>query len=69
MVNGLEKEYDLSMSEINAFLNWYDAKDAGRGPSKFAIDKHWNNIGPFTSRTDYVIFNNILTFEINEYSN
>ncbi|MNW26113.1 N-acetylneuraminate epimerase precursor [compost metagenome] len=69
MVNGLEKEYDLSIAEVNKFLAWYDAKDAGSGPSKFAIDKHQNNIGPFSSRTDYVIFNNILTFEINKYTN
>lgn len=68
MVNGLEKEYDLSMSEVNSFIDWYDAKDAGSGLSKYAIDKHNNNIGPFSSRTDYVIFNNILTFEVNAYN-
>lgn len=69
MTTGLEKEYDLSMAEVNSFINWYDTKDAGTGPSKYAIDKHDNNKGPFSKRTDYVIFNNILTFEVNEYSN
>ncbi|MBE9914762.1 discoidin domain-containing protein [Paenibacillus donghaensis] len=68
MTSGLEKEFDLSMDEVNSFINWYDAKDAGTGPSKYAIDKHNNNKGPFNKRTDYVIFNNILTFEVNEYS-
>lgn len=68
MLNGLLKEYDLSMDEAIDFLDWYDAKDAGDGPSKFAIDKHDNNLGPFNSRTDYVIFNNILTFEVNAYN-
>lgn len=68
ITTGLEKEYDLSMDEVNEFLNWYDTKDAGSGPSKYAIDKHDNNKGPFSKRTDYVIFNNILTFEVNEYS-
>lgn len=68
MTTGLEKEYDLSMGEVNAFINWYDTKDAGSGPSKYAINKHDNNRGPFTKRTDYVIFNNILTFEVSEYS-
>lgn len=67
MTTGLEKEYDLSMDEVNAFIAWYDAKDAGAGPSKYAIDKHNNNKGPFSKRADYVIFNNILTFEVNEY--
>lgn len=68
MTTGLEKEYDLSMDEVNAFITWYDSKDAGSGPSKYAIDKHNNNKGPFSKRTDYVIFNNILTFEVNEYT-
>lgn len=69
MTTGLEREYDLSMAEVNSFINWYDTKDAGVGPSKYAIDKHDNNKGPFSKRTDYVIFKNILTFEVNEYSN
>ncbi len=68
MINGLEKEYDLSMAEVNAFTAWYDAKDAGAGPSRFVINKHSNNKGPFSKRTDSVIFNNILTFEVSEYT-
>ncbi|WP_415663159.1 Kelch repeat-containing protein, partial [Saccharibacillus brassicae] len=68
MINGLEKEYDLPMSEIEAFTSWYDAKDAGKGPARFVIDKHSNNKGPFSKRTDSVIFNNILTFEVSEYT-
>ncbi|KAA6450830.1 hypothetical protein FZC77_08090 [Bacillus swezeyi] len=68
MTNGLEKEFDLSMDEVNDFISWYDQKDAGSGSSKYAIDKHDNNKGPFSSRKDYVIFSNILSFEVNEYS-
>ncbi|CAM3661517.1 MULTISPECIES: Kelch repeat-containing protein [Saccharibacillus] len=68
MNNGLEKEYDLSMAEVNAFTAWYDAKDAGKGSARFVIDKHSNNKGPFSKRTDSVIFNNILTFEVSEYT-
>lgn len=67
MVNGLEKEYDLSVSEVNSFANWYDSKSAGTGSARFIIDKHSNNKGPFSKRTDSIIFNNILTFEISEY--
>lgn len=68
MNTGLEKEYDLPMSDINEFLNWYDLRDAGSGPAKFAINKYNNNKGPFSKRTDYVIFDKILHFEVNEYS-
>ncbi|MGX4282604.1 MULTISPECIES: Kelch repeat-containing protein [unclassified Bacillus (in: firmicutes)] len=68
MTNGLEKEFDLSMEELNSFVNWYDQKDSGTGPSRYEVDKHDNNIGPFENRKDHVIFKNILTFEVNEYS-
>ncbi|GKU79353.1 hypothetical protein [Paenibacillus sp. L3-i20] len=66
LVNGIEKEYDLSMSEVGAFINWYDAKDAGTGPAKYAFQKTWN-VGPFKSRVEFVIFSKIVTFEVNEY--
>ncbi|WP_052310844.1 hypothetical protein, partial [Paenibacillus sp. Aloe-11] len=36
MDNGFDKEFDLSKKELNAFIAWYDAKDAGRGASFFA---------------------------------
>ncbi|MFB6367757.1 fibronectin type III domain-containing protein [Paenibacillus elgii] len=65
---GLEKEFDLSMAEVNAFIAWYEGKAAGTGPASYAIDKHDNNKGPFKSRKDYVIFDKILTYEVNEYT-
>ncbi|WP_314587896.1 discoidin domain-containing protein [Paenibacillus terrigena] len=68
MTTGLEKEFDLSMTEVNAFIDWYEAKSNGTGSAKFAIDKHGNNKGPFASRKDYVIFDKILTFEVSEYT-
>lgn len=68
LINGLEKEFDLSMAEVNSFINWYDDKEEGTGLAKFAIDKHNNNKGPFSKRTDYVIFKNILSFEVSEYN-
>jgi len=66
MTNGLEKEYDLSMAEVNAFISWYDAKDAGTGPAKYKFTKTWNK-GPFKARSEYVIFDKILTFDVDEY--
>lgn len=69
MTTGLIKEFDLNMSEVNDFLNWYDAKENGSGPAKYGINKHNNNKGPFTKRMDYVVFKNILSFEVDEYTN
>jgi len=63
MSNGLEKEYDLSMAEVNAFISWYDNKDTGSGPAKYKFTKSWNN-GPFKARSEYVIFDKILTFDV-----
>ncbi|MED2941884.1 DUF1668 domain-containing protein [Bacillus swezeyi] len=67
MVNGLQKEYQLSMKEVNAFLKWYKQRDAGEGPGFYEIDEHDNNKGPFESKKDYVVFKNILMFEVNKY--
>ncbi|WP_371916100.1 hypothetical protein [Paenibacillus sp. P32E] len=66
MNTGLEKEFDLSMAEVNAFIAWYE--QGGTGTASYAINKHDNNKGPFTSRKDYVIFAKILTFSVDEYS-
>lgn len=67
MTNGLQKEYELSMKEVNDFIKWYEARDKGEGPGFYAIDEHDNNKGPFESKKDYVVFNNILMFEVNKY--
>lgn len=60
-------EFDLSMKEVNDFIDWYEAKQAGSGKASYAIDKHDNNKGPFKSRKDYILFDRVLTFEVSEY--
>ena len=67
MTTGLEKEFDLSMKEVNDFISWYEAKQAGSGKASYAIDKHNNNKGPFSSRKDYILYDRVLTFEVSEY--
>ncbi|QNR64996.1 kelch-like protein [Paenibacillus peoriae] len=68
MTTGLEKEFDLSMKEVNDFIAWYEGKQAGSGSASYAINKHDNNRGPFSSRKDYMLYDRILTFEVSEYS-
>ncbi|EFU40187.1 Kelch repeat protein [Paenibacillus vortex V453] len=65
--NGVVKEFDLSMAEVVSFINWYELKAEGQGSITFAIDKHDNNKGPFKARKDYIIFDKIINFEVNEY--
>ncbi len=67
MTTGLEKEFDLSMQEVNSFIDWYETKQTGSGKASYAIDKHDNNKGPFKSRKDYILFDRVLTFEVSEY--
>ncbi|WP_238656048.1 discoidin domain-containing protein [Paenibacillus piscarius] len=65
LTTGAEKEYDLPISEVNTFLTWYDSAN---GSARFGINKHDNNKGPFSKRTEYVIHDKILTFEVSEYT-
>jgi hypothetical protein len=65
--NGQEQEFDLSMDELQSFLTWFDTKSEGTGPARYAFTKTWNK-GPYSSRVDYVIFDKILTFEVNKYT-
>lgn len=65
LTTGAEKEFDLSITEVNSFLSWYDSAN---GSNRYGIDKHNNNKGPFSKRTEYVIHDKILTFEVNEYT-
>ncbi|MFS1514775.1 kelch repeat-containing protein [Chengkuizengella sp. SCS-71B] len=61
MENGLEKEYDITMNEVEDFINWYQSNLS----VAYAIEKT-GNMGPFLNRKDYIIHDNILTFEVNE---
>lgn len=67
LINGLEKEYDLSMAEVNAFIAWYEGRAAGTGTMMYSFDKYDNNKGPFKNRRDYVFYDKILFFEVNGY--
>ncbi|EPY07367.1 hypothetical protein PAALTS15_11254 [Paenibacillus alvei TS-15] len=65
--NGISKEFDLSMKEVNTFIAWYEGRASGNGSVMFAFDKHNNNKGPFKNRKEYVFFDKIITFEVNGY--
>ncbi|HBY21130.1 MAG TPA: hypothetical protein DEG71_09025 [Clostridiales bacterium] len=67
MINGLEKEYDLSIPDIEDFLDWYDDRAEGTGDAYYVIKKNYNE-GPFVDRRDYIIFDKIQNFEICDYN-
>lgn len=58
-----EKEYDMTMKEVNDFIDWYNKELS----SYYIIEKDYN-IGAFESRKDYIIKNKIVNFEVMEYN-
>lgn len=67
MISGLEKEFELSSSEVENFIVWYNDRADGHGKETYMFNKDYNK-GPFTARKDYVAFSKIQSFEVMEYS-
>ncbi|WP_240418867.1 discoidin domain-containing protein [Paenibacillus periandrae] len=66
MTNGDIFEYNISKTELTAFLNWYDSKAAGTGPAKYTfVNQHLK--GSFLVRNNNLIFDKILKFNYDEY--
>jgi uncharacterized protein YjdB len=63
MSNNTIKEYDLSMTEVDKFITWFNSNSS---PS-YAITKNYN-IKPYTKRTEYLSHDKISSFEVNEYT-
>lgn len=67
MVTGEIKEYDLTASEIQSFLTWYDGCSNGVDEAYYMMIKK-NNIKPFICRKEYIAFDKISSFEVKEYT-
>jgi hypothetical protein len=65
MENGNDLNYDLSMDQVNAFINWYNSQATGVGQPYYCFST--SPISPYTSRTDYLIFDKIVCFKVNQY--
>ena len=65
MANGADQNYNLSMTEVNAFISWYNSKATGVGQPYYCIDT--TPLAPYTSRTDYLVFDKIVCFKVNQY--
>ncbi|RFZ79840.1 hypothetical protein DS742_05105 [Lacrimispora amygdalina] len=66
MVTGERKEYEMTTDKINDFIAWYNSKGAS-GPT-YVIEKDYNKAS-FTTRKDYITYEQISNFEVNEYNN
>lgn len=67
MTNGIIKEYALTANELDAFLYWYDSRSNGIGKSYYKLPKK-SNVKPFLTRKEYLSFDKIYSFEVNEYN-
>lgn len=62
MIDGTAKEFDVSMEDVSKFISEYN----GGSKSYFMFDKPYNK-GAFKVRTEYIIFDKIRDFEVNQY--
>ncbi|WPC40935.1 Ig-like domain-containing protein [Clostridium sp. JS66] len=68
MTNGNVKSYTVPMSKVNDFISWYDNRVSGStGKAYYTFDKT-DNLQPFSKKTEYLVFDKISSFEVDEYS-
>ncbi|WML33216.1 fibronectin type III domain-containing protein [Clostridium sp. OS1-26] len=68
MTNGNVKSYTVSMAKVNDFISWYNSRSSGsNGSPCYTFDKT-DSLQPFTKKTEYVVFDKISSFEVDEYS-
>lgn len=67
MTNGQVKQYNVTMNEVNKFISWYKLRSAGSGDPFYEFDITQSS-NPSIVRTDYVIFDKISSFEVDDYT-
>ncbi|AWI06563.1 Ig-like domain-containing protein [Clostridium drakei] len=68
MTNGNVKSYTVPMSKVNDFISWYDNRVSGStGKAYYTFDKT-DNLQPFSKKTEYIIFDKISSYEVDEYT-
>lgn len=65
MANNDIKEYDLSNSQLQDFLRWYEDQSDRNGNKAYRFEK--GNSGAYSKRSEYVAFRHISSFEVMEY--
>ncbi|WML35361.1 Ig-like domain-containing protein [Clostridium sp. OS1-26] len=68
MTNGNVKSYTVSMTKVNDFISWYNNRSSGSSGSPYYSFDKTDSLQPFTKKTEYVVFDKISSFEVDEYS-
>jgi len=66
MTNGKVNEYEVSLTEVDDFIVWLTGSSESDSIPYYKFEKEYN-IGPFSSRVDYILSDKILQFEVMEY--
>jgi N-acetylneuraminic acid mutarotase len=65
MEEGTIKWYQLDSAKLNAFIDWFESRAYGIGPDAFGLDK--GPEGAYSSVKHYILFNRIITFEVDTF--
>lgn len=66
MIDGQQRSYDLTMDQVNDFRTWYNNRAGGSGSFIYSFNKVPSSAA-YTKRTEYLIFDKISNFDVDEY--
>ena len=64
MVTGETKEYNVTSTVVEKFINWFNSK--GSESPVFTFEKT-SDLGPYTSHTEYLAYDKISSFKVLKY--
>ncbi|PJI08743.1 MULTISPECIES: hypothetical protein [Clostridium] len=65
--NGQVKQYNVTMNIVNNFISWYKLRSAGKGNQFYKFDVVESS-NPNIVKPDYVFFDEISSFEVDDYT-
>lgn len=68
MTNGNVKSYTVPMTKVNDFISWYNNRSSGSNGSLYYVFDKTESNQPFVKKSEYVVFDKISSFEVDEYS-
>ncbi|WP_051624058.1 Ig-like domain-containing protein [Clostridium akagii] len=66
MTDGQQRTYDITMSQVNDFITWYNNRANGQGNFTYSFNKTPSSAA-YTKRTEYLIYDKISNYDVDEY--
>lgn len=63
MVDGVRQEYNLTKLEVDAFVDWYNARSGGTGASYYVFNRNYDLSQP-VNRKEYLAYDKIVDFDV-----